>query len=380
MPATPLPDSLLLNGRRYAYRDIQQYPGHAGGDINGYEARVLDFCRQWLNGVQEFVLTTSGSTGPAQPITLKRSQLLASARRTVDYFGLGPGHRMLVCLNCEFIGGLMMLVRALEHGMHLTIVEPVADPFALLPLEADFDFGSLVPLQLRAVLAQGHAPRLERMRAILIGGAPLDHGLSQQVQALQVPLYHTYGMTETCSHVALRRLNGPEASEFYRVLPGLHVEQDARGCLAIRGDVTLQELVQTNDLVRFLEHDHSQFAWLGRADFVINSGGVKVPAEKVELVLEVALVEVGLSGRRAFVAGLPDERLGQQVTAIVEGDALPPAEETQLLELLRQRLGRYEVPRAVHYAPQFAQTASGKLNRRATLQALGLAANEGKLA
>ncbi|WP_400190197.1 AMP-binding protein [Hymenobacter sp. B81] len=370
MPATTLPDSLQLNGRRYAFADLQQYPAHAGGEINGYEARVLDFCRQWLNGAQEFVLTTSGSTGTPQPINLLRSQLLASARRTVDYLGLGVGHRVLVCLNCEFIGGLMMLVRALEFQMPLTIVEPVADPFALLPPDAAFDFASFVPLQLRAILEGGHAPRLEQMKAILIGGAPLDQGLSRAVQQLQVPLYHTYGMTETCSHVALRRLNGTEASPYYRLLPGLHAEQDERGCLALRGDVTRQELVQTNDLVRFAENDHHLFEWLGRADFVINSGGVKVPAEKVELVLEVALAELDLPGRRLFVTGLPDERLGQQVTAVLEGPPLAEADEVRLLELLGQRLSRYEVPRALRYAAQFAQTGSGKLDRRRTLEQL----------
>ncbi|WP_460677403.1 AMP-binding protein [Hymenobacter coalescens] len=372
MPATTAPDSLLLNGRRYAYADIQQYPGHAGGDINGYEARVLAFCRQWLNGVQEFVLTTSGSTGPAQPITLRRSQLVASAQRTMNHLGLGVGQHMLVCLNCEFIGGLMMLVRAFEYGLHLTITEPVSDPFALLPPEAEFDFASFVPLQLRTVLAHGHAPRLERLQAILIGGAAVDYSLTQLSGALQVPLYHTYGMTETCSHIALRRLNGPEASAYYRVLPGLHVEQDARGCLAVRGDVTNQELIQTNDLVRFDEHDHHRFEWLGRVDFVINSGGVKVAAEKVEQVLEVALAELGHAGRRAFVTGQPDERLGQQVTAIVEGAPLSAADWDAVLALLRERLGRYELPRAVHYADQFGQTASGKLDRRRTLAALGL--------
>ncbi|GAB3839818.1 AMP-binding protein [Hymenobacter jeollabukensis] len=370
MPATTVPDTLLLNGHRYRYADIQEYPGHAGHELNGYEARVLDFCRQWLNGVQEFGLTTSGSTGPAQPITLRRSQLVASAQRTMNHLGLGVGQRMLVCLNCEYIGGMMMLVRAFEYGLHLTITEPVSDPFALLPPDAAFDFGSFVPLQLRAVLAAGHAPRLEQMRAILIGGAAVDAGLLQLAAPLQVPLYHTYGMTETCSHIALRRLNGPDASAYYRVLPGLHVEQDARGCLAIRGDVTNQELVQTNDLVRFAEHDHHLFEWLGRADFVINSGGVKVPAEKVEQVLEVTLAELGHLGRRALVTGRPDERLGQQVTAVVEGEPLPEAAWEAVLARLRERLGRYEVPRAVYYAPQFAQTANGKLDRRATLAGL----------
>ncbi|MFC7668278.1 hypothetical protein ACFQT0_13490 [Hymenobacter humi] len=97
--------------------------------MNGYEAKVLDFIRQWLNGTQEFNLTTSGSTGTPQPIVLRRRQLEASAQRTGDYFDLGPGDRALVCLNCEYIGGMMMLVRGLERNLHLTIVEPQANPF-----------------------------------------------------------------------------------------------------------------------------------------------------------------------------------------------------------------------------------------------------------
>ncbi|WP_019948632.1 AMP-binding protein [Hymenobacter aerophilus] len=365
MPANRLPDSLLLNGREFRYADIQQYPALAPAELNGYEARVLDFVREWLNGVQEFSLTTSGSTGPPQPVHFRRRQLEASARRTGDYFDLGPGERLLVCLNCEYVGGLMMLVRGLERRMHLTIVEPQADPLALVSPEAMFDFASFVPLQLRAVLAAGGAPRLSQMRAILVGGAPVDAGLAHEIGELTVPVYLTYGMTETASHIALRRLNGPQAGPVYQVLPGIAVGQDARGCLTVRADVTNDELITTNDLIR-LAPDARSFEWLGRADFVINSGGVKVPAEKVERALELALMELGLN-RRAFVAGRPDARLGQQVTAFIEGEPLPEAGQQQLQQLLAQGLGRYEAPRQLVFVPEFQTTASGKLDRNATL-------------
>ena len=216
-----LPTALLLNGREYAYAAIREYPAQLDGPVNGYEAKVLDFVRQWLNGTQEFSLTTSGSTGPPSPIGLRRRQMEASARRTADFFDLGPGDRALVCLNCEYIGGMMMLVRGLERNLHLTIVEPHADPFAYVAADAEFDFAAFVPLQLKTVLAAGHAPRLNQMKALLIGGAPADAALQQELQPLTVPVWLTYGMTETCSHVALRRLNGPQATTAFRVLLGI---------------------------------------------------------------------------------------------------------------------------------------------------------------
>jgi O-succinylbenzoic acid--CoA ligase len=359
-----LPTSLLLNGREFSYDAIRQTPDPAAS-LNGYEARVLELLRQWLSGAQEFGQRTSGSTGEPQLIVLTRRQLAASAARTGDYFDLGPGDRALVCLNCEYIGGKMMLVRGLERNMHLTVVEPHADPFTEVSAEAEFDFAAFVPLQMRAMLAAGRAPRLNKMRAILLGGAGVEPSLLADIQQLAVPVYLTYGMTETASHVALRRLNGPEASAHYRVLPGLHLGQDERGCLTVRGDVTDDQLIITNDHIALL--DKHTFDWLGRVDFVINSGGVKVQAEKVELVLDVALAELG-AARRAFVAGRPDERLGQAVMAYVEGDSLPPATEQELLALLRARLSAYELPKGIVYVPAFQTTASGKLDRAATLR------------
>ena len=362
-----VPTSLLLNGREYAYAALREYPARLDVPLNGYEAKVLGFVRQWLSGTQEFVLHTSGSTGTPSAIPLRRRQLEASARRTADFFDLGAGDRALVCLNCEYIGGLMMLVRGLERNMHLTIVEPHADPFAYVAEGAEFDFSAFVPLQLKTVLAAGHAPRLNQMKAFLIGGAPADAALQQELQPLKAAAWLTYGMTETCSHVALRRLNGPHAGPTFRVLPGIAAGQDERGCLTLRGDVTDDQLIVTNDVV--LLRDAHTFEWLGRADFVINSGGVKVPAEKVELVLDVALAEIGAS-RRCFVAGQPDARLGQAVTAFIEGPALTAGQELQLKTLLAARLGRYEQPRQFTYVPEFQVTAAGKLNRAATLRTL----------
>ena len=151
MPSPTLPTSLLLNGREFSYASLRQTPTPPVS-LNGYEAKVLELLRQWLLGAHEFGLRTSGSTGQPQLITLKRRQLAASAARTGDYFDLGPGDRALVCLNCDFIGGKMMLVRGLAREMHLTVVEPHADPFDAVAADAAFDFAGL-----RALAAAGGA-------------------------------------------------------------------------------------------------------------------------------------------------------------------------------------------------------------------------------
>ncbi|MGB3618070.1 MAG: hypothetical protein WBA12_08120, partial [Catalinimonas sp.] len=182
--------------------------------------------------------------------------------------------------------------------------------------------------------------------------------------SVRAALHHTYGMTETASHVALRRLNGPERSDYFTALPGIELRQDHRGCLLIRGAVTNQQLITTNDRVELL--DAQRFRWLGRADWTINSGGVKVQPEEVERAVGRWLAGRGLA-RRYFAAGLAHPQLGEEVTLVVEGtDALPG----ELLDELRVALPRHHAPRRVQYVAEFKTTVTGKLDRRATLRSL----------
>jgi O-succinylbenzoic acid--CoA ligase len=193
-------------------------------------------------------------------------------------------------------------------------------------------------------------------------------------------------MTETATHVALRRLNGPDASRFFHPLPGVEIDTDDRSCLRVRGPMTLDRWLQTNDLVELARANlqpatcnlppatcHLQlatFRWLGRWDNVINSGGVKVQVEAVEAAVGQAWLALGLAERRFFVAGLPDERLGEAVTLIVEGESLPPALEAALSARIVQSLQRHQALRRVVYIPCFIETASHKIDRRASLSSL----------
>jgi O-succinylbenzoic acid--CoA ligase len=209
------------------------------------------------------------------------------------------------------------------------------------------------------------------MRAILVGGAPVSAALEQQIQTLTAPVYHTYGMTETATHIALRRLNGPDASPWFHPLPGVAIDVDNRGCLRVKGPMTLDHWLQTNDLVELAPATchlpPATFRWLGRWDNVVNSGGVKVQVEIVEAAVEQAWLALGWPERRFFVAGLPDERLGEAVTLVVEGAPLAVEDEQALLAATQRRLERFQQPRRVIYSPRLVATATGKIDRRASL-------------
>ena len=347
---------------------------------------ALEFCRDWLAGQEEFIVQTSGSTGAPKPITLTRTQMITSAQATAAALSLAAGDPALVCLPTHYIAGRMMLVRGFELGLNLVIVEPAADPLAALPEAIAIDFAAFVPLQMQTLLDQalvahndscfpddtahafGYRRRLDALHAILVGGAPLTPALETQIRQLAAPVYHTYGMTETATHVALRRLNGAAASPAFAPLPGVATGVDARGCLHLRGPMTDDVVIQTNDLVE-LQADGA-FVWIGRWDNVINSGGVKVHVEGVEAALATLAAdqpELGLARRRYFVAGLPDAHLGQVVTLVIEGVALGDDQAQQLRWAASQALPRHHAPRQIIYAEQFTETPTGKIDRAASL-------------
>src|SRR4029434_7834087 len=288
--------------------------------------------------------------------------------------------RALVCLAVTYIAGMMMLVRGFELGLHLTVIDPVSQPLALVAPAEHFDFTAMVPLQLHATLHGKVHERtiLDGMKAVLIGGAPVSLALEEQLQRVQAPLYHTYGMTETVSHVALRHLNGPQRSDRFVPFDEVRLGVDARGCLTITSALTRGETLYTNDLVEF--HTDGSFRWLGRIDNVINSGGVKVHIEQVERVLEAYLLyyQGGIyAERRFFVGPFPHPRLGHAVVAVIEGElcggdpAAAPAFTTALRTALQPALTSYAIPRQVFFVSPLLETRTGKIDRSANIKRLG---------
>lgn len=327
---------------------------------DAYLRQAWEFCRLYASGQEIFVLHTSGSTGIPKPIALTRAQMQASARVTQRALDLRAGQQALVCLNVGYIAGTMMLVRGMELGLTMHIVAPTSLPFASLPHDLAIDFVALVPLQLQAMLDAGQASVLNTLGVIIVGGAPVSEQLLEGIQRLSVPIFSTYGMTETVSHVALRRLNGVEATDSYRLLEGVEAATDERRCLRLRGAVTNHQWIQTNDVVEFLAP--RKFIIVGRADNIINSGGVKIQLEKVERAIE----KTELIASRFFAWSEPDERLGQKLILVVESEKKLDSEllQTRLIpELLT-----YELPKKVYFVKKFVETPTGKVDKRRTFE------------
>ena len=290
-------------------------------------------------------LRTSGSTGVPRPILAPWACALASAQATASVFRLQAGDRILLALDAEPVGGRMMIVRALHLGLDLCACEPASLP-SRPSADEQFALTSLVPRQ--AAQIARHAPHLfSLMGTILLGGGPVDPSLESELAALGHPFWHGYGMTETLSHVALRRLgNGPQ----YRAVPGVTFAVSEGGTLIIEAPQALANPLVTTDLVTL--HDPYTFTWLGRADFLINTGGVKVSPEAIE-----AELATQLPGREFFIGSVPHSEWGEQVVLYVVG-------ETVDLSQLSFSQPAYR-PKQCLPVSRIAYTSTGKPLRRA---------------
>lgn len=351
-------DSFIqLNNKKYTWDTVLK-----ADPSSAYENSIIKFLNDWFKGKEYFIHQTSGSTGKPKEISIKRGQMIVSARQTIKALKLQPAKRALLCINPNFIGGKMMLVRAMVNQMDLIMFDPSANPLGKIPATSRFHFAAMVPLQLRNTI-NTNGEKLNNIEKLIIGGAPVSYGLQKQLSVYKTSIYATYGMTETVSHIGLKKLS-PPAEKYFTVLGDTKLQTDKRGCLTIKGSVTASKTIITNDLVRLIDNAH--FEWLGRFDNVINSGGVKVQPEKIESV--ISQYEILNKNQRFFIAGLPDNRLGQKVTLIVEGKSLLNISE--LKSLLSVRLNKYEVPQEITTLNKFIDTSSGKIDRAATLRLL----------
>ncbi len=314
------------------------------------------FCKDWLQGKSTFSITTSGSTGIPKTIELSRGQLTRSAEKTIHALGLRGGMTSLVCLDVNFIAGKMMLVRSMLAGLEMIVVEPKANP--LEDIDKSIDFTAMVPYQVMNSTGSKFSGK------IIVGGGPVSFELLEKIKRIDHAIFYaTFGMTETISHIALQRLNGNDPQQHFHTLDGVEIGQDDRQCLIIKAD-HLDEIIITNDIVDIISPH--EFKWLGRYDNVINSGGIKVIPEKVEQVVSSWLNENGLDNN-FFVTGMDHDRLGKQVVLVIEG-AIFRETEAKLVDELRAKLDKYEVPKKVLYNTAFVMTATGKINRKLSLE------------
>jgi len=351
---------IWINGRHVSIEAIVE-----GNEAprSKFEDATFRFIGSWLSGEKQFEMTTSGSTGEPKTIALTRYQMITSARRTCKKLDLDPNIVALVCLDPAYIAGKMMLVRCLVQGYRIMAVDPVANPLIKIPVDKCVQFTAFVPYQIQSVLESKHPHLLNDLDKILIGGAPVSEALRAQLDRYQCECFETYGMTETASHIALRRVNTTNQQRYFETLPGIDISVDDRGCLVISADY-LNDPVVTNDLVEII--DDSRFIWLGRWDSIINTGGFKVMPEKVERELETIFRKNGVNAR-FFIAALPDEKFSSKVVLVLEGVQISSDLIARSLADLRASMSPYEVPREIYYIDHFHATPTGKTDRIQTL-------------
>lgn len=313
------------------------------------------FIVEWYNHDDFVIVHTSGSTGPPEPISISKKRMVNSARMTLDYFGLRNGDKALLCLPADYIAGKMMIVRSLAGNLNLTAVAPRGNP---LENQMDgFDFAAMVPLQVHTILNTPHGKKkIESIRKLIIGGAAIPAVLEEKLKKLNNDVFSTYGMTETVSHIALRRLNGPERSPYYTILPGVRIDKDENNCLVVDAPDLAAGLVRTGDIVRIV--DKNKFEVLGRRDNVINSGGIKYHPEIIERKIG------GLISDRFIIASVPDSRLGEKIVLIIETSDPRKYELPDFKISVNEKLPAFEQPKDLLFLECFPETGNAKFQRK----------------
>ncbi|MBD5219952.1 MAG: AMP-binding protein [Bacteroidales bacterium] len=304
---------------------------------------LKEFLAEWHSGSDVVLAHTSGSTGTPKEIRLLKSDMAQSAAATCRFFGIGPWSVIAAPLSVSYIAGKMMAVRAEVSGARLLEL-PVSNE---VKVTEPVDLLAVVPSQLPSLLTDPEAPAL--VRNLLIGGAAPSAQVCRQLTEDGFRAFISYGMTETCSQVALASAADPE--RVFMAMPDVTFATDSRACLTVIAPKFSFKALQTNDVVELL--DERRFRWRGRADGVINSGALKFFPEELE-----ALYAPALAGREYYVVGVPDEKWGQVICLVVEGCTLGIAERLEDVVTDRRRLPKHIV--SVRTLPR---TSNGKIRR-----------------
>lgn len=314
------------------------------------------FIAEWRSDSPVVSVHTSGSTGAPKLMMAEKSRMAASAKMTCNFLGLREGDSALLCMPLDYIAGKMVVVRALTHGLRLVSVAPSARPFK--ELTEPTDFAALTPMQVFETLKnERERDLLMHVRQLIIGGGAITTDMAMVLKGFPNGVWSTYGMTETLSHIAMRRLSGPTASEWYTPMDGVSVSTDSRGCLTIDAPTVCPTTLTTNDLAQ-IDHapGYARFRILGRADNTICSGGIKIQAEEVERLLEPYI------DTPYVVTWLPDEKLGQAVALVIEAKD-GPKDVDKIKETCRAVLPKYWAPKVVMTTSEIPRTETGKLKR-----------------
>ena len=314
----------------------------------------MAFIDEWNNDSAYVEVKTSGSTGEPKRMLVEKRRMLNSARITCDFLGLKPGDTALLCMSTDYIAGKMMVVRSIERRLKLIEVPPSGHPLDNGPwsmVNGQLSFAAMVPMQVyNSLQVPAEKERLMAIRHLIIGGGAIDEAMEAELRSFPNAVWSTYGMTETLSHIALRRISGPEASEWYTPFPTVKLSTNDEGCLVIDAPEVCAQTLVTNDIVE-LKPD-ARFRIRGRKDNVICSGGIKIQIEEVEQALKKYVRVPYIISKRK------DPKFGEIVVLLTEGDT------AQVQTICQQVLPKYHQPKLYLKIDKIPLTETGKPARK----------------
>ncbi|MFC1581497.1 AMP-binding protein [Candidatus Neomarinimicrobiota bacterium] len=355
----------IINGIHY---DLPDLVALCGKKIRNektpvWERLAYNFIQEWLSPATYIEIKTSGSTGKPKAIKLSKELMRNSAAMTARVFKLKKNDNVLCCLPKSFIAGKMMVVRALENTLNLILVKPISNPITDLE-NIRIHLIAVVPSQLHTILFDfSNRDCINQVENLLVGGGKVPDKIRNAVKDLSTKVYQTYGMTETASHVAMRALNGPDSSDNYQAIENNHfaITEDHR--LIISAPQLGIKKLETQDIVELV--NPQEFKWLGRADNIINSGGVKINPETIE-----ERIECLMNDYNYFVSSRPDDILGEIVILVIESHNWDDNHSADLYRNMKKILRTYEIPKKIFSVKKFIYTESHKINRITTLDQL----------
>ncbi len=314
-----------------------------------FDNEVSSFIDEWRNEIKTVGVQTSGSTGMPKHINVEKERMRASAKATCDFLHLKKGDKALLCLPMQFIAGKMMAVRAEERGLTLILRKPSGHP--LRHIDTPLAFAAFTPMQVHNMLRHPEErERLGSIRQVIIGGGGIPREMAEELKGFKNAVWSTYGMTETLSHIALRRLSGAEASLRYAPLPGISITTDEAGRIVIEAPAVCPETLTTNDIGKM--HPDGTFTILGRTDNTICTGSIKVQPEEIEALL----CKAGING---IITSVTDAKFGEAVTLLHTSEM----NTAELKSLCTHWLRPHEVPRHFIRIAALPLTGNGKISR-----------------
>ncbi|WP_071146194.1 AMP-binding protein [Bacteroides ihuae] len=343
---------LTLEGKTYSIQAICQLIATASEAPSPFVQELYLFLEDWFNPSPYITVQTSGSTGTPKQLTVLKKQMIQSARLTCDFLHLKPGDAALLCMPLQYIAGKMMVVRALVAGLNLIVRTPSGHPLA--DIHFPLKFAAMVPLQVyNSLQILEEKECLSQIELLIIGGGAIDAALEREISQLPNIVYSTYGMTETLSHIALRRLNGIEASSHYQPFSSVKLSLSPDNTLVIDAPLVCNKQLATNDVAEIF--GDGTFTIVGRKDNIINTGGIKVQAEEVEKTLR-SVISVAFA-----ITSVPDRRLGEAIVLLMEN--VPDLETIK--EQIDHLLPKYQRPKHLYMVDCVPLTGSGKIDRAA---------------